>query len=660
LLSGALAWGGAEAYGNLKASALVESLRTASTSDVGDLIEQIDPYRRWAKPRLLRLVNDSDPASRERLHASLALLPVDPGQADYLTTRLLAAPPADVSVLRSALRPLERSVAPRLWVVVAASRPDDPRLLAAAAALAVHDPQSDRWKQAGATLSDALVRVNAVSLGGWTELLRPVRHALAPRLASIFRDARRPETERALATNLLADYAGDDPELLAGLIMDAEPGSYAILLPLARRRPSQFLPYFQAELARQTTYRWHDPPHDPSWTRPDPAEISRIETALGMVDDGFAFCQTMPLDEFSRSAEIMRRAGYRPIRFRPYEDGQRLKVAAVWTRDGRNWRIASGLSREQVREQDDKNQHDNFLAVDVALYLAAGSGAKPAERYAAIWVEKTQPEDQVQIEVCADAEAHQAARNRFKALGMAPRTLQVARALDGRNRYTSVWQQSAFRNLPPDRPELDETSLALDLARNADSTLIDLDLDLVAAVPCPSTQERAAASLKAADAALKEQPNDPSPRLTRAIAGCQLGNYQQALDDLNLVIRRVPQAAVAFQYRALAHAALHHKQEALENLGRFLVGNGSEGAKFYLAVVVAAQLGEGLDQALEKLARALREQPRDASLHYDAACAYARASQALRAADPAASREHVGRAIELLRTAIRNGYCDYT
>ena len=50
--------------------------------------------------------------------------------------------------------------------------------------------------------------------------------------------------------------------------------------------------------------------------------------------------------------------------------------------------------------------------------------------------------------------------------------------------------------------------------------------------------------------------------------------------------------------------------------------------KLYLAVIVAAELGEGTDKALETLEAAIKKQPQDSMLHYDAACACALASQA--------------------------------
>ncbi len=106
-----------------------------------------------------------------------------------------------------------------------------------------------------------------------------------------------------------------------------------------------------------------------------------------MLAERFAFCQTMPLDEFLATAEALRKSGYRPVRFRPYADGTVTRVAAVWTRDGRNWRLASGLTADEVRNQDEKNRTEKFLPVDVAGYVTTADG-QPAERYAALWAEE--------------------------------------------------------------------------------------------------------------------------------------------------------------------------------------------------------------------------------------------------------------------------------
>ncbi|MFI5458006.1 MAG: hypothetical protein ACHRXM_21410, partial [Isosphaerales bacterium] len=46
-------------------------------------------------------------------------------------------------------------------------------------------------------------------------------------------------------------FAGDDPDLVADLMMAAGAESYSILFPIAQRQAPRFLPLFQAEIARQ-------------------------------------------------------------------------------------------------------------------------------------------------------------------------------------------------------------------------------------------------------------------------------------------------------------------------------------------------------------------------------------------------------------------------
>ncbi len=74
------------------------------------------------------------------------------------------------------------------------------------------------------------------------------------------------------------------------------------------------------------------------------------------------------------------------------------------------------------------------------------------------------------------------------------------------------------------------------------------------------------------------------------------------------------------------------------DLEQFQEGVATESQKLYLAVIVAAELGEGTDQALETLEAALKNQPQDSGLHYDAACAYALASRAVARKDQARSQ----------------------
>ena len=253
VLLGLITWGGMNGYGSLRASGLVEKLAAARTADVPAIIGQITEYRRWANPRLKTLVLSTDDNSREKLHASLALLPVDFSQLPFLEKHLLDATSAELPVIRDALKPHRSTLVPKLWSALDSAKPGDVSLLPAASALADYDPDSPRWESVGGKVAQALVSVNPVFIGPWLDALRPVRGKLNASLVAIFRDKGHPETEHALATNILTDYAEDDPNLVADILMDAEPKAYAALFPIIERQEAKTLPSLRAEIAKRAT-----------------------------------------------------------------------------------------------------------------------------------------------------------------------------------------------------------------------------------------------------------------------------------------------------------------------------------------------------------------------------------------------------------------------
>jgi formylglycine-generating enzyme required for sulfatase activity len=219
-----------------RAAGLVVRLIDADTAHVPGIIDELAENRQWADP-LLREENGKAAAeSRQKLRTSLALLPVDGGQVDFLFGRLLAADPGEVPVIRDALFPHKSELLDKLWAVVQTpGKGREPRRLRAAAALAKYDQGSEKWAQCSPMVVNDLVRENPVFLGQWSESFRPVRHHLLAALMAIFRDHDvRRSAERDLATSLLGDYAADQAQVLADLIMDADEKQFAALFPKFR------------------------------------------------------------------------------------------------------------------------------------------------------------------------------------------------------------------------------------------------------------------------------------------------------------------------------------------------------------------------------------------------------------------------------------------
>ena len=96
----------------------------------------MDSYRGWVDPLLraayARAENEKD--ARKRLNASLALLPVDSGQTEYLYGRMLQAEPEELTAIREALLVHKQNFTERLWALLENRQNDqDARIRAACA-----------------------------------------------------------------------------------------------------------------------------------------------------------------------------------------------------------------------------------------------------------------------------------------------------------------------------------------------------------------------------------------------------------------------------------------------------------------------------------------------------------------------------------------------
>jgi serine/threonine protein kinase/formylglycine-generating enzyme required for sulfatase activity len=168
-------------HGALRARSLADTLLTANTERVPDLIHDLGPYRRWADPLLRAKLAQPGLDEGPRLHVALALLPVDAGQADYLCQRLPAARgPEEVKVVRELLQAHAPDAAAKIWPVVEDGGQERSRRLRAACALARFAADDPRWAKVGDEVVRSLAGENVLLLRDWSELLEPVRVQLVP------------------------------------------------------------------------------------------------------------------------------------------------------------------------------------------------------------------------------------------------------------------------------------------------------------------------------------------------------------------------------------------------------------------------------------------------------------------------------------------------
>jgi formylglycine-generating enzyme required for sulfatase activity len=162
---------------------------------------------------------------------------------------LLQAIPDEVPIICAELTPHKNQLLPRLWEVAGSSaKTQADQRLRAASALARFDPDGEGWKALGPVLVEQIVNENQFFSRIWSECFRPVKSKLFSSLADVYRDSRRSESERAVATNFLCDYAVDQPELLANLLMDGDEKQFAAIFPKFKEQSDRGLSFLEREV----------------------------------------------------------------------------------------------------------------------------------------------------------------------------------------------------------------------------------------------------------------------------------------------------------------------------------------------------------------------------------------------------------------------------
>jgi formylglycine-generating enzyme required for sulfatase activity len=236
-----LAVAGWWAFGALRARSLVEALLSAHTARVPELVRDLGPYRRWADPLLRAEAARGDLDDGKRLHVALALLPVDPGQADYLGDRLLTAGgPEEATAVRELLEAHAPGMTPRFWAVLQDLGEGNPRRLRAACALARLAADDPRWPAVADDVVRCLADEKLLLVREWAELLEPVRAQLVP--CQVRRLAGADAGSFAALLAMLRAFPEDAAGALRGQLERTLP-------PAARREERQVLAQHQAQAA---------------------------------------------------------------------------------------------------------------------------------------------------------------------------------------------------------------------------------------------------------------------------------------------------------------------------------------------------------------------------------------------------------------------------
>jgi formylglycine-generating enzyme required for sulfatase activity len=270
---------------------LVRQLLDAEIDQVPGILRDIQDYGQWTDPLLKEAYAEAEKVkswakteairgaqARRQLRAALGLLPMKAGWTEYLYGRLLNADLPEVPVIRDALAPHKGALVDKLWKV--AEKPgngNEPRRLRAASALAHYDPSNRRWQGIQTALANDLVAVPPVHVERWMEALRPVGGKLLEPLSAAYRDRRAQwQTERIVAASILVDYASDQPQLLADLLMDADEKQFAVLCPKVERQRECALAVLEKELDRDLRLETTDQAKEQLATRQTNAAVALL------------------------------------------------------------------------------------------------------------------------------------------------------------------------------------------------------------------------------------------------------------------------------------------------------------------------------------------------------------------------------------------------
>ncbi|KAA5540743.1 SUMF1/EgtB/PvdO family nonheme iron enzyme [Roseiconus nitratireducens] len=219
----ALLWAGWQWNGHRQSARLVNSLAHAPTSEVPSLVDQMSDYQRWVSPALHNQLSDLAVTGDDRreLHVRLALLPTEPGQADWLFERALRSKPEELRVIRSRLDQHRDRLLPQMWEVLQRDTSFD-RRLRAACLLAAFAPQDERWKAVAEDVLTEMTAENPLEIKEWVALLRPAGANLLPAVAGLIAENVQPAELKTLA-EVYAEFVGETPDGFASLESRLQP-----------------------------------------------------------------------------------------------------------------------------------------------------------------------------------------------------------------------------------------------------------------------------------------------------------------------------------------------------------------------------------------------------------------------------------------------------
>ncbi|HEV3204358.1 MAG TPA: SUMF1/EgtB/PvdO family nonheme iron enzyme, partial [Gemmataceae bacterium] len=227
---------------SLKGAGLVRGLASAEITDVPRIIQELGPYRRWAVADLKLMAGEGEKGSKQRLYASLALVPWGEDPESFLFQRTLSARLEEVPIIVGILQAHRPELEKEFWNEVEEPQGEPSRRFRAAMALATLAPPDStearaRWQAQADFVANQLISSVNANFSLFTLLLeafRPARAELLGPLQTISRDPKRSDATPRLASRLWAEYVSSDLLVNEFLTSDGRTGGMFLATLLQR------------------------------------------------------------------------------------------------------------------------------------------------------------------------------------------------------------------------------------------------------------------------------------------------------------------------------------------------------------------------------------------------------------------------------------------
>lgn len=207
----------------VRAQEMVASLISAEINRVPEIVSGLAELRRWANPLLEAEFAGAADGSLMKLRSSLALLPVDQGQIDYLGEQFPVCSLDQFPVMRESLTPYKDLLTENLWQRTLDQRQDPRMRFQASVALAEYAADDKRWGQIAGFVTEHLTgSVTSAFSSRWTDYLQSAKKSLIDPLVEIHRDRSRDVKQREAAAFALSRYLRDNPSRLVDVILVAD------------------------------------------------------------------------------------------------------------------------------------------------------------------------------------------------------------------------------------------------------------------------------------------------------------------------------------------------------------------------------------------------------------------------------------------------------